>query len=273
MLLKNTWFDKDDTNGAHGHHDSDEDNRVWLPNGAMGRVTGWAKEGDAGVYVRFVGEPAPLLVTPAKWTVHDHAAPVATAPVVIEVDSDGDEVRANSDSEAEDAKAAVYQEPARPRIAERAQIPLAIAYALSVHKSMGQTLTGAVTTDLGSVFEAGQAYVALSRVRTLGQLSLRSLNPNALRAHPKAVAFYAALPSNSIPNTAVAVPTVAPAHVHAHGYTCCTCHKALSIGHEVGNHMRRFGLGAMGLAGQIRNELVAAMKAGDYTCEACLHNE
>ena len=72
------------------------------------------------------------------------------------------------------------------------QIPLKLAYALSIHKSQGCTLDY-VITDLSSVFEYGQAYVALSRVKRVEGLSIRGFDLNRIKAHPKAVQFYKSL--------------------------------------------------------------------------------
>jgi ATP-dependent DNA helicase PIF1 len=73
----------------------------------------------------------------------------------------------------------------------RAQIPLKVAYAITIHKSQGATLDCALI-DIGSnTFEYGQAYVALSRVRSLEGLHIWSLNPTKIRCHPAVAAFYA----------------------------------------------------------------------------------
>jgi len=75
----------------------------------------------------------------------------------------------------------------------RVQIPLVLAYAITIHKSQGSTLDSAYI-DIGSnVFEYGQAYVALSRVKSLDALYLHSYSRAAIRAHPKVLAYYESL--------------------------------------------------------------------------------
>lgn len=64
------------------------------------------------------------------------------------------------------------------------QIPLRLAWAITIHKSQGMTLDAA-EMDLGDVFEPGMGYVALSRVRSLNGLKLMNLNELALKVHPK----------------------------------------------------------------------------------------
>lgn len=64
-----------------------------------------------------------------------------------------------------------------------AQIPLRLAYAMTVHKSQGMSMDAAVM-DLSRAFEYGQGYVALSRVRRLSGVYLTGLNQRALEVHP-----------------------------------------------------------------------------------------
>jgi ATP-dependent DNA helicase PIF1 len=72
----------------------------------------------------------------------------------------------------------------------RKQIPLKLAYALSIHKSQGATLDCALI-DIGErTFEYGQAYVALSRVRDLNSLYIWSIDMKAFKVHPKVLKFY-----------------------------------------------------------------------------------
>lgn len=68
-------------------------------------------------------------------------------------------------------------------LARIAQIPLRLAWAITVHKSQGMSLDAA-HMDLSQVFEYGQGYVALSRVRTLAGLTLAGINEHALKVHP-----------------------------------------------------------------------------------------
>jgi len=64
------------------------------------------------------------------------------------------------------------------------QVPLRLAWAITIHKSQGMTLEAA-EIDLGDAFEPGMGYVALSRVRSLSGLKLMNLNEMALKVHPK----------------------------------------------------------------------------------------
>lgn len=64
------------------------------------------------------------------------------------------------------------------------QIPLRLAWAITVHKSQGMSLDSA-SMDLSDVFEYGQGYVALSRVRTFSGIELSGYNKRALEVHPE----------------------------------------------------------------------------------------
>jgi ATP-dependent DNA helicase PIF1 len=77
-----------------------------------------------------------------------------------------------------------------PVIASREQVPLLLCYAMSAHKAQGQTIDCAVVPDLASAFEFGQAYVMLSRVRSIEQLYLPNFDPATIRAHPAVQKFY-----------------------------------------------------------------------------------
>ncbi|HSH18471.1 MAG TPA: PIF1 family DEAD/DEAH box helicase [Candidatus Saccharimonadales bacterium] len=66
------------------------------------------------------------------------------------------------------------------------QIPLRLAWAITVHKSQGMTLDAA-RVDLRRAFVEGMGYVALSRVRNLQNLSLVGINRMALQISPEAL--------------------------------------------------------------------------------------
>jgi ATP-dependent DNA helicase PIF1 len=70
------------------------------------------------------------------------------------------------------------------------QIPLILAWAVTIHKSQGATLDCA-QMDLGSnVFACGQTYVALSRVKALENLYLTDFDYTKIRVNKKVREFY-----------------------------------------------------------------------------------
>lgn len=73
------------------------------------------------------------------------------------------------------------------------QIPLIHAWAITIHKSQGVTLEMAQIDAGSSIFECGQTYVALSRVKSLDGLYLTALNPQKIRVNKKVQEFYASL--------------------------------------------------------------------------------
>ena len=76
--------------------------------------------------------------------------------------------------------------------ASRMQVPLILAWALSIHKAQGQTLER-VKVDLGKIFEKGQAYVALSRATCQEGLQITRFDPKKVMAHDRVRTFYDSL--------------------------------------------------------------------------------
>ncbi len=73
------------------------------------------------------------------------------------------------------------------------QVPLILSWALTIHKSQGATLDAA-EIDVGSgIFECGQTYVALSRVKSLDGLYLTSFDAKRIRINKKVKEYYEVL--------------------------------------------------------------------------------
>ncbi len=70
------------------------------------------------------------------------------------------------------------------------QLPLILAWAITIHRAQGATLDY-VYTDIGnSIFEFGQAYVTLSRVKSLEGLFIQNIKFKRIQANPKVIEFY-----------------------------------------------------------------------------------
>lgn len=110
-------------------------------NGTLGEITGFIKDEEFGFLPEVkLRDGSGLIVEPSTWSIED-----------------------------EDGKV----------IASYTQIPLRLAWAITIHKSQGMTLEAA-EIDLSQTFEKGQGYVALSRLKSLDGLRLLGINPTAL---------------------------------------------------------------------------------------------
>jgi ATP-dependent DNA helicase PIF1 len=104
--------------------------------------------------------------------------------------------------------------------AQRRQLPLILAWALSIHKAQGQTLQR-VTVDLRKVFEKGQAYVALSRATCQEGLQVKGFDKKKVMAHPRVAEFYNSLYSvnAALKHPKPAKQVVAKAQDHEEDFT------------------------------------------------------
>lgn len=75
------------------------------------------------------------------------------------------------------------------KVATLKQYPFKLAYATTIHKSQGLTLDY-IDIDLNNCFAPGQAYVALSRAKTLEGLTLRGWNKNSIKTDKRVLEFY-----------------------------------------------------------------------------------
>jgi ATP-dependent DNA helicase PIF1 len=89
-------------------------------------------------------------------------------------------------------------------VLQRSQVPLKLAWAFSIHKSQGLTLD-CLEMSLAKVFEAGQAYVALSRAQSLDSLRVLDFDAKQVFAAPMVLQFY-----RSFRRQLMEVPTYIP---------------------------------------------------------------
>jgi len=90
-------------------------------------------------------------------------------------------------------------------VCKRAQIPLKLAWALTIHKSQGESLDK-VCVDLSGCFAPGQAYVALSRARTREGLSVVGFSDAVVKADKLAIGFHDALTAGTLKDFIAGVP-------------------------------------------------------------------
>lgn len=81
-------------------------------------------------------------------------------------------------------------------IIKRKQYPLKLAYGITIHKSQGMTFEKLVV-NFNTIFDFGQAYVALSRVKSLDGLIIKDFNPNKIVANLDVKIFYSDLLKNN----------------------------------------------------------------------------
>ena len=117
-------------------------------NGSLGEVIGFEEDDDHGILPKVkLSDGTVLLVEPETWSVENDAGKT---------------------------------------IASFQQIPLRLAWAITIHKSQGMTLEAA-EINLSHTFEKGQGYVALSRLKSLSGLRLLGFNSQALELDSLAI--------------------------------------------------------------------------------------
>ncbi len=96
----------------------------------------------------------------------------------------------------------LYQRGALSRI----QVPLALAWALTVHKAQGASID-LLEVDLDGTFADGQTYVAVSRASSISGLRIVNFSPSCVRACPMIAEFSRALDEGRMAEFVASVPT------------------------------------------------------------------
>lgn len=113
-----------------------------------------------------------------------------TRGTVTDISSDQITVRKDKGREVQVSKSSFAIQDAEGMVmAQVEQFPLTLAYATTIHKSQGATLDD-LWCDLSQLWEPGQAYVALSRLRSAKGLHLIGWSPRSIIVDPKVLQFY-----------------------------------------------------------------------------------
>ncbi len=134
-------------------NDTGEDRKFY--NGKIGKINSIVHD---DIYVSFADEEELLLLTKSAWQSFEY-------------------------------KLDEEEQVSQNQVGEFLQYPIKLAWAVTIHKSQGLTFDHAII-DAGKSFIAGQVYVALSRVRTLDGLVLKSkINKDSLRSNNEVINF------------------------------------------------------------------------------------
>ena len=135
----------------------------------------------------------------------DGANPVVNGSqgVVIEITEDGRPVVQFLNGNKRKFEYHVWTSEINPAINIK-QLPLIHAWAITIHKSQGVTLDLAEIDAGNNIFECGQTYVALSRVKSLDGLYLTAFNPQKIKVNDKVQKYYQSiLPDAASANSSV----------------------------------------------------------------------
>lgn len=107
----------------------------------------------------------------------------------VEVDFDGNIVQINKDDwRIEEGYIDEKGKIKQRCLASRSQIPLKVAYSVTIHRLQGLTVDK-ICVDLNNCFESGQFYTALSRARTIEGLHILNFRPSSLIVSQKCLDF------------------------------------------------------------------------------------